>query len=234
MSIPIPESVACLRDYMAFEGHVKNARARRGLEVPKEWYDGPTFYYSNPYNLYRDGDTIVRPADTTKLDFELELACVIGKSGINIGVEDAASHILGYTIFNDWSARDIQQQEMAVGLGPSKSKEFAYSLGPHIVTVDELSERRIEEGRYDLTMIAKINGKEVSRGNARDMNWTFCALVAHASRGCQLNEGDVIGSGTVGTGCILELGPEKHRWLEPGDTVALEIDRIGVLTNTVG
>lgn len=233
MSLEIPESIPSLRDFMVFEAHVKNARARRGAAVPKEWYEAPTFYYANPFNMYRDGEDVPKPAYTNKLDFELELACVIGVGGRDIAVEDAEAHILGFTVLNDWSARDVQRQEMAVGLGPSKAKDFAFSLGPAIVTLDELAEHRIEAGRYDLGMTASVNGVEISRGNARDMNWNFCELIAHASSGCELRSGEVLGSGTVGTGCILELGPEVHRWLEVGDEVVLAIDVLGALTNCI-
>jgi fumarylacetoacetate (FAA) hydrolase len=177
---------------------------------------------------------VIKPAATNELDFELELACVIGRAGRDIPVAGAESHVAGYTIMNDWSARDVQRQEMSVGLGPAKGKDFATSLGPTLVTPDELADRRRPDGRYDLTMIARVNGEEVGRGNAGDIHWTFAQMIERASRDVELQPGDVIGSGTVGGGCLLELGQEIHPWLEPDDEVELEIERIGRLRNRVG
>jgi len=234
MPQPLPR-ISSIRDFMVFEQHVKNARGRRGLEVPAEWYEGPTFYFTNCADsvLFPDGVDVPRPSYTTRLDFELELACVIGMGGRNIAVDDAEQHIAGFTIYNDWSARDVQRREMAVGLGPSKGKDFAQSLGPHLVTPHELQRWHVGRGRYDCWMKCSINGVQVSGGNARDMRWDFAELIAHASQDVALEPGDVLGSGTVGTGCLLELGPDVHRWLEPGDVVELEIEGIGTLTNRV-
>jgi fumarylacetoacetate (FAA) hydrolase len=235
MPQPLPP-VTSIRDFMVFEQHVRTARALRGLDVAPEWYEAPTFYFTNaaPSCLHGDGDVVPRPSFTTKLDFELELACVIGEGGRDIAAADAERHIAGYTIFNDWSARDVQRREMAVGLGPCKAKDFAQSLGPHLVTAHELQRWFVAPGRYDLGMVARINGTQVSSGNAIEMRWDFCQLVEFASQGVELRPGDVLGSGTVGTGCLLELGPDVHPWLEPGDVVELEIEGIGTLTNTVG
>ena len=232
MPLPLPDIVS-IRDFMVFEQHVRTARARRGAEVPAEWYEAPTFYYSNPRTLFGHGSDVPRPAYTQKLDFELEIACVLDSGGVDLTVEQAEACIAGLCIFNDWSARDVQRQEMAVGLGPSKAKDFAQSLGPHLVPLAELAERRVGPGKYDLAMQARINGVQVSAGNARDMRWGFAELVAHASQTVPLVAGEVFGSGTVGTGCILELGTEVHRWLEPGDEVELEIELLGVLRNRV-
>lgn len=218
---------------MAFEQHVRAARARRGLGVPDEWYEGPTFYFTNHRALVPSGARVVRPAYTQRLDYELEIACVIGQGGRNIPASQAEAHIAGYTIYNDWSARDVQRREMAVGLGPCKAKDFANTLGPHMVSAEELGAARIGPGRFDLRMWAKVNGVPLSEGNASEMRWDFCQLVEFASREVDLYPGDVIGSGTVGTGCILELGNETHRWLEPGDVVELGIEGIGVISNTV-
>lgn len=233
--LPCPTgNVPSLRDFYAFEAHVKQARARRSLAMIPEWYDFPAFYFSNHNVIYGDGDTIPYPRHTQTLDFELEVAAIIGTPGIDLAAEDAEAHILGYTIMNDWSARDIQRQEMAIGLGPAKGKDFATSLGPVIVTPDELADRRHGKG-YDLVMVARRNGVELSRGNWRDLHWSFGEMIARASDGVRLNVGDVIGSGTVGTGCILELGTENvGGWLQPGDVVELEIERLGVLRNVVG
>jgi fumarylacetoacetate (FAA) hydrolase len=234
MPQPLPR-ITSIRDFMVFEEHVRSARARRGVEVPQQWFEAPTFYFTNcvPSAVYGDGDDVPRPRYTQQLDYELELACVIGRGGTDIPAERAQEHVLGYTIFNDWSARDVQRREMAVGLGPCKGKDFAQSLGPHLVTPAELGERVDADGRLDLAMTASVNGVELSRGNAREMRWTFPELIAFASECVELRPGDVIGSGCVGTGCILELGPEVHRWLEPGDEVTLSVDGIGALRNRV-
>jgi fumarylacetoacetate (FAA) hydrolase len=227
-----------IRDFYAFEQHVKSARARRGLEMIPEWYELPVFYYSNPQMIYGPNYTVHKPHKTECLDFELEVAAIISPSSItgvqDTAVEEAESHIVGYTIMNDWSARDIQRKEMAVGLGPAKGKDFATSLGPWIVTPDELEDRRSGKG-YDLQMVARRNGVEISRGNWNTIYWSFAEMIARASEDCMLFPGDVIGSGTVGTGCILELGSENvGGWLQPGDVIELEIERLGVLRNTIG
>ncbi len=203
-----------VRDFYAFEQHVKTARALRGLDVPAEWYELPVFYFSNPAAIYGSDDEIPKPPDTQELDYELEVAAIIGAQG----------RIGGFTIMNDWSARDLQRAEMRVGLGPSKGKDFATSLGPVLVTPDEL------DGSSG-TMVARVNGEERSRGNLADMHHSWDAIVAHGARNTRLLPGDVLGSGTVGTGCILEHG--DGRWLQRGDVVELEVEGIGVLRNTV-
>jgi len=203
-----------VRDFYAFEQHVKTARASRGLDVPAEWYELPVFYFSNPAAIYGPGDEIPRPPETNELDYELEVAAIIGAEG----------RIGGFTIMNDFSARDLQRAEMKVGLGPAKGKDFATSLGPIVVTPDEFD-------GADGTMVARVNGEERSRGELGDMHHSWEAIVAQAARNTRLLAGDVLGSGTVGTGCILELG--DGRWLEPGDVVELEVEGIGVLRNTV-
>jgi fumarylacetoacetate (FAA) hydrolase len=203
-----------VRDFYAFEQHVKTARASRGLEVPDEWYEIPVFYFSNPAAIYGPGDEILKPPETNELDYELEVAAIIGVDG----------QIGGFTIMNDWSARDLQRAEMRVGLGPSKGKDFATSLGPIVVTPDEF-------GGSSGTMVARVNGEERSRGELGDMHHSWEAIVAAAARNTRLLPGDVLGSGTVGTGCILELG--DGRWLQPGDVVELEVQGIGVLRNTI-
>ena len=209
--VPRPPSV---RDFYAFERHVERARAQRGLEMAPEWYRLPVFYFSNPAAVYGPGEEIPFPAESSARDYELEAAAVVGAGGA----------IAGFTILNDWSARDLQKMEMAVGLGPAKGKDFATSLGPVLVTTEELGDLRLE-------MVARVNGEKRSRGNLGDMHWSWDELVAHAARNTRLLSGDVLGSGTVGTGCILEHG--DGRWLRPGDVVELEIERIGVLRNTV-
>ena len=184
----------------------------------------PVYYKSNPAHLSGNGDAIAIPSYADVLDFEFELAAVIGHGGRDIPASDAAGHIYGFMIYNDFSAREIQAREMSVGLGPAKGKDFATSLGPVVVTPDEFDGREGE-------MVARVNGEERSRGNLRDLNWPWERLLEQAARNTHLVPGDVIGSGTVGTGCILELG--DGRWLRPGDEVELEVEGLGVLRNRI-
>jgi fumarylacetoacetate (FAA) hydrolase len=232
--MPAPFPVASVRDFYAFEQHVKTCRAHRGLGMVPQWYDVPVFYFSNPAAVVGDGDPVWAPAGSAAFDYELELACVIGTAARDLPADDSAlGCVAGFTIMNDWSARDLQRAEMAVGLGPSKSKDFATSLGPALTPLAALHDR-YRDGRLHLTMSARVNGKEFSRGDAGSMYWTWPQLLAHASRDADLRPGDVLGSGTVGTGCILELTPEAvGGWLKPGDVVELEIERLGVLRNPV-
>jgi fumarylacetoacetate (FAA) hydrolase len=203
-----------VRDFYAFEAHVRNAGARRGLDVPPEWYEQPVFYFSNPTAIYGPEAAVPYPAGTQELDYELEVAAIIG----------ADETIGGFTIMNDWSARDLQRREMKVGLGPAKGKDFATSIGPIVVTPDEFD-------GSDAEMVARVNGEERSRGNLRDLHWPWAHLLEHARRNTKLCAGEIIGSGTVGTGCILEHG--DGRWLRPGDVVELEVEGLGILRNTV-
>ncbi len=231
--IPDPPSV---RDFYAFEQHVKTVRAKRGVEMIPEWYEIPIFYFSNNSEIYGHDEPIPYPVGSNELDIELEIACVIGREGKDIPVEEAADYIAGYTIMNDWSARDFQFKEMKLNLGPAKGKDFATSIGPWVVTPDELASRRQESGageRYDMTMIARVNGKEISRGNFNQIYYSFPQMIAYASRNTRLRAGDVLGSGTVGTGCIREVGIEVQPWLQRGDVVELEIEGIGVLRNRI-
>ena len=210
---PIPEPPS-VRDFYAFEQHVANARARRGGEVPPEWYEIPVFYFSNPAAIVGPDADVAYPDGTEELDYELEVAAVIGAGGA----------IAGFTVMNDWSARDLQRQETRVGLGPAKGKDFATSLGPVLVTVDE----------FDGTaaaMTARVNGEERSRGELADLHFSWDEIVARAALNTTLRPGDVLGSGTVGSGCILEHG--DGRWLRRGDVVELEVDGLGVLRNRV-
>lgn len=227
-----PNSV---RDFYAFEQHVKTAYENRGREVPAAWYEIPVFYFSNHTSVFGPEDVIPYPRHSDALDFELEVACVIGRSGQDIPADEAEEYIFGYMIFNDWSVRDIQRQEMSVGLGPAKGKDFASSFGPFLVTPDELADRHAgKPGVYDLEMIARVNGEECSRGNWKDLYWSFGQMIERASQNVTLHPGDVIGSGTVGTGCLLELTKGEGPWLQPGDEVELEIERLGVLRSTIG
>jgi len=230
---PIPRPPT-LRDFYAFEQHVRTANENRGRSVPDNWYKFPVFYFTNPNAIFGPEEEIPYPAYTQALDYELEIAAVIGKAGINITPENAPKHIFGYTIFNDWSARDVQREEMQVHLGPAKGKDFASSFGPCIVTADEFArEMTGKPGVYEAKMIARINGEERSRGNFKDIFWSFGQIIQRASESVMLYPGDVIGSGTVGTGCLLELTKAQGPWLNPGDMVELEIEGIGVLRNTV-
>jgi len=217
MRRPFPDGQPpSIRDFFAFEEHVRNARRNRGLEVPEAWYELPVFYFSNPAAIYRDGDSIPKPADTQALDYELELACVIGADGLPEG----------FTVMNDWSARDLQAKEMSVGLGPAKGKDFATSLGPELVSPDELP------ADLDMRATARVNGEVRTDSRTAGMQFSWDELLAAAARNTPgLQAGDVIGSGTVGGGCILEHG--DGRWLQPGDVVELEIEELGVLINTV-
>jgi fumarylacetoacetate (FAA) hydrolase len=210
--IPVPPSI---RDFFAFEKHVATARARRRLPVPPFWYEEPVFYFTNPAAVVGPDETVAVPRGTEMLDYELEVAAVIG----------AGERIAGFTIMNDWSARDLQRAETTVGLGPAKGKDFATSLGPVLVTVDEF------DGTSAI-MVARVNGVEYSRGELADMHHSWQAVRDRAALNTRLRPGDVLGSGTVGTGCILEQ-PERP-WLQPGDVVELEVSGIGVLSNPVG
>jgi fumarylacetoacetate (FAA) hydrolase len=203
-----------VRDFYAFEQHVETARALRNQEVPPEWYELPVFYFSNPAAIFGPEEEVPYPNGTNELDYELEVAAIVGGDG----------RIGGFTVMNDWSARDLQRAEMRVGLGPAKGKDFATSLGPVVVTPDEF------DGR-SATMVARVNGEERSRGNLADLYHSWDAIVAHAARNTTLLPGDVLGSGTVGSGCILEHG--DGRWLQRGDVVELEVEGIGVLRNQI-
>ncbi len=225
-----------IRDFYAFEQHVKAARARRNAEMIPEWYEIPVFYFSNTAALFGTDERVSYPAASHEVDFELEMACVIGQEGSDIAAEDAPAYIAGYMVMNDWSARDLQRQEMKMNLGPAKGKDFATSLGPWLVTPDELEDRRTGSGadeRYDLAMTGRINGDQLTSDNFKTIYFTFPQMIARASQHVRLRPGDILGSGTCGTGCILELGTERHRWLRPGDVVEMEIERLGVLRNTL-
>jgi 2-keto-4-pentenoate hydratase/2-oxohepta-3-ene-1,7-dioic acid hydratase in catechol pathway len=227
--LPNPRS---FRDFYAFEQHVKTARENRGLEMIPEWYEIPVFYFSNHLVMKGQDEPIERPKHCKWLDYELEIACIIGKEGKDISRDNADEYIFGYCILNDWSARDLQRKEMTVGLGPAKGKDFATSIGPYILTKDELEDLSSGKG-FDLKMTAKVNGVLLSQGNMKEMFYSFGEMIERASDGVTLYPGEILGSGTVGTGCLLELGQNVHRWLEPGDVVELEIDKLGVLRNTI-
>lgn len=219
-----------IRDFMSFEDHVVTATAAVGGVVDPVWYEQPTFYFSNPAAVYSPSEDVPVAPGSACWDYELEIAAVIGLPGGDIAVADAESHIAGYTVLCDWSARDLQQRESRVGLGPAKGKDTATTLGPWLVTPDELEQHRSRTG-YDLAMTAHVNGRPYSSGSWSALHWTFAQMVTYASRGTELRPGDVIGSGTVGSGCILELsrvhGPDRFPWLVPGDVVRLAVEQLG-------
>lgn len=232
---PVPRPPS-LRDFYAFEQHVRMARKRRGVEMDPLWYELPVFYFSNPAGVIGPYDDVAVPPGCAQLDYELEVAAVVGMGGSDLRPSEAERHIAGFMVMNDWSARDIQQREMRLGLGPAKGKDFATSLGPFLVTRDELETYRKGKA-FNLTMTASVNGREYSRASLADIYWSFGEMLAYASRGTQLVPGDVIGSGTCGTGCILELafvhGEGAYPWLAPGDVVTLTVDRLGTLSSRV-
>ena len=215
-----PIEAGSLKDFLAFEVHLSNARKRNNMEIPPAWYDLPVYYKGNHRTLGGHDEFVYWPRFSEQMDYELELACIIGKEGIDIPVEHADQYIGGYCIMNDWSARDIQMKEMSVGLGPAKGKDFATSMGPWLVTPDEFDPATAR-------MVARVNGEVWSDGQYSTVHWSFPQMIAHISMDEAVYPGDVLGSGTVGFGCGLEHG----RWLQPGNLVDLEITGLGVLRN---
>ncbi len=237
---PIPRPPS-MRDGYAFRQHVMTARRNRGLEMIPEFDQFPVFYFTNHQGVTGPGDVHVQKLHCEKLDFELEVAIVIGKKGKNIKLTEADEYILGYTIMNDWSARALQMEEMKLNLGPAKGKDFATSLGPWLVTRDELKSKGTLKASpkgevLSARMQAFLNGKQYSDGNTNQMDWTFAQIIERASYGVTLYPGDVIGSGTVGTGCFLELNGSKitdNLWLKPSDEMELRVDGLGSLKNKI-
>ncbi|HEX7135479.1 MAG TPA: fumarylacetoacetate hydrolase family protein [Iamia sp.] len=225
-----------VRDFYAFEAHVATARRGRGQEVDPDWYELPIFYFSNPASIVGPGAVVIAPPGCERLDYELEVAAVVGREVADLAAADWLDAVAGFTVLNDWSARDLQAREMRQMLGPAKGKDFATSLGPWLVTPDELP--GVETGRPEAVMVARVDGVERSRGQLADIHHAWGTLLEHAARGTRLVPGDVVGSGTVGTGCILELalthGSETEPWLAPGQIVELEVEGLGVLRNTIG
>jgi 2-keto-4-pentenoate hydratase/2-oxohepta-3-ene-1,7-dioic acid hydratase in catechol pathway len=219
----VPILPASLRDFLAFEDHVKAGAARRGEPVPESWYEMPVYYKGNHRSVFGPGEEVPWPGYTEELDYELEVACVLGGRGRDLDEDFARSLIFGYTLMNDWSARDIQRKEMAARLGPAKGKDFATSLGPCIVTADELDPSALH-------LVARVDGEVWSEGDLRGARWSFPQMIAHVSQSEDVWPGDVYGSGTFGGGCGLDL--EKFLW--EGAVVELEAEPIGVLTNRVG
>jgi fumarylacetoacetate (FAA) hydrolase len=243
---PVPYPTSC-RDGYAFRQHVETARRNRGVPMIPEFDQFPIFYFTNHHSIQGPGDIQCMPDHFQNLDFELEVAIVISKAGRNIRAEEADEYIGGLMIMNDMSARRLQMEEMLQSLGPAKGKDFSTVIGPWLVTVDELQPFEVpaqpgHTGKnFNLRMQCRVNGKPLSDGNLKDMNWTFAEIIERASYGVNLYAGDVIGSGTVGTGCFLELnGTGKlndpnyvAQWLQPGDVVEMEVDGLGLLSNTI-
>jgi len=223
-----------LRDFYAFERHVATMWGRRDQQVPEAWYRLPIFYFGNVSEVRGPGDPVWRPRASNELDYELEIAALVDTPALDLSPESAEEAIGGYTIFNDWSARDLQRDETTVRLGPAKGKDFAASFGPCLVTPDELADARQGKG-YALTAAAEVNGQELSRGSWADVHFSFGEMLARASVDAHLRPGDLIGSGTVGTGCLLEIKDDSGfgRWLQPGDVVTLSVERLGELTNPI-
>lgn len=243
---PVPHPTSC-RDAYAFRQHVASARRNRRVEMIAEFDQYPVFYFTNHNSIKGPGEVICMPDHFEKLDFELEAAIVICKPGKNIKAEEADEYIGGYMIMNDLSARRLQMEEMLLNLGPAKGKDFATTIGPMLVTPDELEDFKVDckpghtGNAYNLSMKCRVNDIQVSEGNLADMDWTFAEIIERASYGVQLFPGDIIGSGTVGTGCFLELNGTgklddpnyKEQWLKEGDVVEMEIDNLGKLSNTI-
>lgn len=246
LAAPVPQPIS-FRDAYAFRQHVVTSRRNRGLDMIPEFDQFPVFYFSNHNAIQGPGPVLCMPDHFPRLDFELEVAVVLNKRGKNIKAEEADSYIAGYMILNDFSARNLQMEEMKLNLGPAKGKDFATTLGPWLVTPDELERHKIfaQDGHtgtaYSLDMICRVNNKEVSRGNTAEMDWTFAEIIERISYGVELAPGELIGSGTVGTGCFLELNGTGKRedphyqeqWLVAHDTVELEISGLGILKNTI-
>ena len=229
--VPNPQT---FRDFYAFEQHVRSARKLRGLDMHPDWFKIPIFYFSNSAALFGHREKINYPIGTNELDFELEFAVILSDGGTNISSESARDYIAGYTICNDWSARDLQREEMAMNLGPAKGKDFATSFGPYMVTPDELETARGDDGKLHLRMTCHVNDILISDGNTNDLYHPFEKMIERASMNTKLLPGDYLGSGTVGTGCILELRPENtNGWIKKGDIVRLEVERLGVLENKI-
>ena len=221
---PVPRA-PLLRDFMAFETHLKNIYPKLGRDIPSEWYEMPVYYKGNPSSVGGHGADVPMPSYADELDYEFELAIVIGTSGINIRREEALDHIFGFMIYNDFSARDIQSREMSVGLGPAKGKDFhnAHVFGPHLVTVDEVQDP------YNMQMVSRVNGQERCNDSSGSIHWKFEDMIVHASWNEKIEVGEIFGTGTVGNGS----GAELDEFLKPGDTVELEVEGLGTLRNQV-
>ena len=226
------------RDAYSFKQHVEAGRKARNLPMIKEFDLNPVYYYSNHSSISGPGNIYLNKIHLNKLDFELELSIIIGKEGKNISVDKADEYIFGFMILNDWSARDVQVDEMKLNLGPAKGKDFSTTIGPYLVTKDELKHKITPSNKgniYDLNMKAFINDKQVSSDSSKNMHWTFAEIISHISKGTSLYPGDIIGSGTCATGCLYELNltNKTDNWLQINDLIRLEIDELGALENKI-
>ncbi|MFF5141690.1 fumarylacetoacetate hydrolase family protein [Streptomyces sp. NPDC013157] len=228
-----------IRDFVGFEAHIEGvSKSLDGLEhVPEEWYRAPNFYFTNPHAAYGARDDVPVPAGCSVLDFELEVGAVIGRSGRDLTPEQARDHVIGYLVFNDWSARDLQKPEKNLGLGFSKGKDFANTLGPYLVTADEVEDRRDADGFLDLEMTVTLNGELIGRDTLANVSWTFEEMIAYASRDAWVRPGDILGSGTCGWGALAEfwgrLGERTPPPLKPGDEVTLTVEGLGTVSNRI-
>jgi len=233
-----PVEPRALRDFVTFEAHIAGMKKGEPGDgsVPEQWYEAPRFLFGNPWSVVGTGAGIPMPPFTQKLDFELEVAAVVKRTVRDLALEDAADAIAGYCIWNDWSARDIQGNEMRIGLGPSKGKDFANTLGPWITTPDELRPYR-DGDRYDLPMRVLINGELVGEDNLKNMSWSFEEMLVHASRDAIVGQGDVLGSGTASTGALSERWARTGELIPPplkvGDVVTMEVEGLGAITNQI-
>jgi 2-keto-4-pentenoate hydratase/2-oxohepta-3-ene-1,7-dioic acid hydratase in catechol pathway len=238
-----PLAAPTVRDFVAFEEHVEGVAASVGdtagtSAVAPEWYQAPTFYFTNPYALIGAHEDVPVPPGSQMLDFELEVAVVVGRDGASLTPEQAREHIFGYTVLNDWSARDLQRREMKVQLGPAKGKDSATTLGPWLVTADELEPYRDDDGFLALDLRATVNGELIGQDLLSNMGWPFEELIAYAARGTEVRAGDMLGSGTCGNGgCLAELWGRRGRAdpppLTPGDVVELTVEGIGTVRNRI-
>ena len=231
-------NLTSLRDAYAFRQHVEAGRKSRGLAMIPEYDEFPVFYYANHNAISGPGEIKIPKDQSIKLDYELEIAAIIGKTGKNLSVSEADDYIMGYTIMNDLSARALQKEEMKLSLGPAKGKDFLTTFGPYIITKDDIEDKcksNIDGNRYDLNMYAYLNGKLLSKDNFKNITWTFAQIISRISNGTKIYPGDVIGSGTCATGCLLELNQTNNTdiWLNDGDEIKLEVDRMGSLVNTI-
>jgi len=233
----VPLQPPSVRDFVSFEQHIQGMIMGDGIPFPDAWYGAPAFYFSNPNSLFATGAEIPVPPRAQRFDYELEVGAIIGKRGGDLTLEDARDAIAGYTVFNDWSARDLQGEDRKLGMGWAKGKDTASTLGPWIVTADELEQYRDGEGRLDLQMTVWLNGEQMGTDTLASTAWTFEQMLVYASRGTALVPGDVIGSGTCGSGCLGELwgrsDPRNPSPLGPGDVVRMSVEHIGTIENTV-
>jgi 2-keto-4-pentenoate hydratase/2-oxohepta-3-ene-1,7-dioic acid hydratase in catechol pathway len=233
-----PLHPASIRDFVGFEAHIEGvARAQEGTGIPPAWYEAPAFYFTSPHAVIGAHDDVPMFPGSTAFDFECELATVIGKPGRNLTPEQARDHIVGYTLFGDWSARDIQRQESRLPFGFAKGKDGAHTLGPWLVTADELEPFRQADGYLDLTLTVELNGTMLAKDSLASMSWLLEEQVSYASRGSWIRPGDVLGSGTFGGGCLAEFwgraGRREPPPLKPGDVVTYTAEGIGTIRNTV-